>query len=74
MAKAKTEFHFVLNQEEFLDIFFDDLELPDLLRKQIQIDPTISYPVRAGYAISGSLPEHRSHADHEKQPGTPYRP
>jgi uncharacterized protein len=48
-------FHFVLNQEEFLDIFFDDLELPDLLRKQMKSSDNVT-PVRAGYALSGSLP------------------
>ena len=48
-------FQFVLSQEEFLDIFFDDLELPDLLRKQMKSSDNFT-PVRAGYAISGSLP------------------
>src|SRR3984885_4963613 len=48
-------FQFVLNQEEFLDIFFDDLELPDLLRKQMKSSENFT-PIRAGYAMSGSLP------------------
>jgi uncharacterized sporulation protein YeaH/YhbH (DUF444 family) len=48
-------FQFVLSQEEFLDIFFDDLELPDLLRKQMKSSQNFTL-VRAGHAISGSLP------------------
>ena len=47
-------FQFALSQEEFLDIFFDDLELPDLLRKQIKASDSFN-PVRAGHAISGSM-------------------
>ncbi len=47
-------FQFALTQEEFLDIFFDDLELPDLLRKQIKSSDSFT-PVRAGHAISGSI-------------------
>jgi len=47
-------FQFALSQEEFLDIFFDDLELPDLLRKQMKASDSFT-PVRAGHAISGSV-------------------
>jgi len=48
-------FQFALSQEEFLDIFFDDLELPDLLRKQMKSTDSFT-PVRAGHAMSGSIP------------------
>lgn len=34
------EFHFVLTKEEFLDMFFDDLELPDLVKKQLKSTTT----------------------------------
>jgi uncharacterized sporulation protein YeaH/YhbH (DUF444 family) len=47
-------FQFALSQEEFLDIFFDDLELPDMLRKQMKSSDSFT-PVRAGHAISGSI-------------------
>ena len=47
-------FQFALSQDEFLDIFFDDLELPDLLRKQMKSSDSFTY-VRAGHAISGSI-------------------
>jgi uncharacterized sporulation protein YeaH/YhbH (DUF444 family) len=48
------DFIFALSQEEFLDIFFDDLELPDLLRKQMK-SITATTMKRAGYATSGSV-------------------
>ncbi len=48
-------FRFALSQEEFLDIFFDDLELPDLLRKQMKSTDSFT-KVRAGHAISGTIP------------------
>ncbi|HQT47541.1 MAG TPA: YeaH/YhbH family protein [Acidocella sp.] len=48
-------FQFALSQEEFLDIFFDDLELPDLLRKEMKSADSFT-PRRTGYATSGSIP------------------
>ncbi len=48
-------FQFALSQEEFLDIFFDDLELPDLLRKQMKSSDSFT-SVRAGHATSGTIP------------------
>jgi uncharacterized sporulation protein YeaH/YhbH (DUF444 family) len=47
-------FQFALSQDEFLDIFFDDLELPDLLRKQMKHADSFKL-VRAGHAISGAV-------------------
>ena len=72
-GEGEDGFQFVLSQEEFLDIFFDDLELPDLLRKQMKSSENFT-PVRAGHAISGPIAQHEPHADHEKQPGTPHCP
>jgi uncharacterized sporulation protein YeaH/YhbH (DUF444 family) len=48
-------FQFALSQEEFLNIFFDDLELPDLLRKEMKSTESFTQ-VRAGHALSGSIP------------------
>jgi uncharacterized sporulation protein YeaH/YhbH (DUF444 family) len=48
-------FQFALSQEEFLDIFFDDLELPDLLRKQMKSNDSFTL-VRAGHSTSGTIP------------------
>ena len=54
-GEGQDAFQFALSQEEFLDIFFDDLELPDLLRKQMKSSDSFTL-VRAGHAISGSIP------------------
>jgi uncharacterized sporulation protein YeaH/YhbH (DUF444 family) len=54
-GEGEDGFQFALSQEEFLDIFFDDLELPDLLRKEMKSADSFTQ-VRAGHAISGSIP------------------
>jgi uncharacterized sporulation protein YeaH/YhbH (DUF444 family) len=46
-------FRFVLTRDEFLDLFFEDLELPDLVKNQIVATETQS-PVRAGIATDGA--------------------
>jgi uncharacterized sporulation protein YeaH/YhbH (DUF444 family) len=46
-------FRFVLTREEFLDIFLDDLELPDLAKKKLA-EVELEGVRRAGYAVSGS--------------------
>ena len=43
----------MLTREEFLDLFFDDLELPDLAKRRLSKTEHDS-PTRAGYAVSGS--------------------
>ncbi len=53
-GQGEDAFQFALSQDEFLDIFFDDLELPDLLRKQMKSSNSFT-PVRAGHAISGAM-------------------
>src|SRR4029079_8464394 len=50
---AEDAFRFVLTREEFLDLFFDDLELPDLAKRQLS-KTDLDSPSRAGYAVSGS--------------------
>ena len=46
-------FEFSLTREEFLDLFFEDLELPDLVKKNIQ--KTEEWVRRrAGYSVDGS--------------------
>ena len=50
---AEDEFRFVLTRDEFLDLFFEDLELPDLLKNQVVATETES-PVRAGITMDGS--------------------
>ncbi len=46
-------FRFVLTRDEFLDLFFEDLELPDLVKSQILATDAMS-PARAGVSVDGS--------------------
>ena len=46
-------FRFVLTRDEFLDLFFEDLELPDLVKNQI-VSAEMMAPVRAGLSMDGS--------------------
>ena len=47
------EFHFRLTKEEFLDIFFEDLELPNLIKKNLKSLESFSMK-RAGFTTKGS--------------------
>ncbi len=47
------EFLFTLSREEFMELFFDDLELPRLARTQVGAI-TEMRPKRAGYATTGT--------------------
>jgi len=48
-------FSFALTEEEFLDILFDDLELPELVKASLK-DATLSEYRRAGYSNDGTTP------------------
>jgi uncharacterized protein len=50
---SEDAFRFVLTREEFLDLFLDDLELPDLAKRRLAEAEHHSIR-RAGYAVSGS--------------------
>jgi len=52
-GEGEDEFRFVLTREEFLDLFLEDLELPDLAKKRL-IGGTSFELRRAGYTTSGS--------------------
>ena len=43
----------MLSREEFLDLFLDDLELPDLAKRALA-EAESERPQRAGYTTSGS--------------------
>ncbi|MEM1243398.1 MAG: YeaH/YhbH family protein [Pseudomonadota bacterium] len=45
-------FIFQINREELLDLFFDDLALPDLVKKQLAKIPSFE-TIRAGYTSTG---------------------
>jgi uncharacterized sporulation protein YeaH/YhbH (DUF444 family) len=50
---GEDEFQFVLTREEFLDLFFEDLELPDLVKTTLK-EVTNVKPRRAGFAVTGT--------------------
>lgn len=52
-GEGEDNFGFVLSREEFLDIFLEDLELPDLMKKSVTRSEQVSFQ-RAGYATSGT--------------------
>jgi uncharacterized sporulation protein YeaH/YhbH (DUF444 family) len=52
-GEGEDDFRFVLTRDEFLDLFFEDLELPDLVKRQVAATETL-IPVRAGVSIDGS--------------------
>jgi uncharacterized sporulation protein YeaH/YhbH (DUF444 family) len=51
-GEGEDDFRFALSDEEFLDLFLEDLELPDLAKRQV-MGVEESQPVRAGYRSSG---------------------
>jgi uncharacterized sporulation protein YeaH/YhbH (DUF444 family) len=55
-GEGEDGFRFVLTRDEFLNFFFDDLELPDLVRSQVVATETL-IPLRAGVSIAGSPPQ-----------------
>ncbi|WP_456727762.1 YeaH/YhbH family protein [Bradyrhizobium sp. USDA 3364] len=50
---SEDAFRFVLSREEFVDLFLDDLELPDLAKRKLAETESEGLQ-RAGYATSGS--------------------
>ena len=52
-GEGEDDFRFVLSREEYLDLFFDDLELPDLAKKRLASADSTALS-RAGYSTSGS--------------------
>jgi uncharacterized sporulation protein YeaH/YhbH (DUF444 family) len=52
-GEMEDDFRFVLSREEVLDLFFEDLELPDMVK--LNLKEVVSFkPRRAGYTISGA--------------------
>jgi len=52
-GQGEDDFIFELSREEFMDLLFDDLELPNLVRNQL-IGTTEFKPVRAGFTTDGA--------------------
>ena len=51
-GEGEDDFVFQLSREEFLELYFEDLELPDLVKKELARITTYK-TVRAGYTTSG---------------------
>lgn len=49
---GEDDFTFTLSRDEFMDLFFEDLALPDLIKRRL-VAETSSEPARAGLATSG---------------------
>ncbi len=52
-GEGEDDFAFVISRDEFLDIFFEDLELPDLVKRSLK-KITATKPHRAGISVTGS--------------------
>jgi uncharacterized sporulation protein YeaH/YhbH (DUF444 family) len=52
-GEAEDSFVFALSREEFLDLFFEGLELPDLVKNSLKEIQKLKYR-RAGYSVSGA--------------------
>jgi uncharacterized sporulation protein YeaH/YhbH (DUF444 family) len=52
-GEGEDSFEFTLSKEEFLDMFFEDLELPDLVKKTLK-ETNATDLQRAGFTIAGS--------------------
>ncbi|KQO54321.1 MULTISPECIES: YeaH/YhbH family protein [unclassified Methylobacterium] len=50
---SEDAFNFVLTRDEFLELFLEDLELPDLAKRRLSVVETEGLR-RAGYTVSGS--------------------
>ncbi|MBV9863675.1 MAG: YeaH/YhbH family protein [Alphaproteobacteria bacterium] len=52
-GSGEDAFEFTLSKEEFLDMFFEDLELPDLVKKSLKETVAVDLQ-RAGYTVVGT--------------------
>lgn len=53
LQPSEDDFRFVLSREEVLDLFFEDLELPDMVK--LDLKEILAFkPRRAGFSVSGS--------------------
>ena len=52
-GEAEDSFQFYISREEFLDLFFEDLELPDLDKKSLK-EIFSEKMSRAGYSVAGN--------------------
>ena len=50
---GQDDFRFALSRDEFVDLFLEDLELPDLAKRRVVDTESVSWH-RAGYSVTGS--------------------
>ncbi|MBV8613448.1 MAG: YeaH/YhbH family protein [Acetobacteraceae bacterium] len=50
---GQDDFRFALSRDEFVDLFLEDLELPDLAKRRVVDTEALSW-TRAGYSVTGS--------------------
>ena len=69
---SEDAFRFVLSRDEFVDLFLDDLELPDLAKRKIAQTESEGIQ-RAGYTTSGLARQHLGQPDGAARAGAPHR-
>jgi len=52
-GEGEDDFRFALTHEEFVDLFLEDLELPDLAKRKLATTEHVSWR-RAGFSVTGS--------------------
>jgi len=52
-GEGEDDFRFALSRDEFVDLFLEDLELPDLAKRRVASAEAVTWH-RAGYSVSGS--------------------
>jgi len=52
-GEGEDDFRFALTRDEFVDMFLEDLELPDLVKRRVATMESVAYQ-RAGYSVTGS--------------------
>lgn len=52
-GEGEDDFRFALTRDEFVDLFLEDLELPDLAKRRVVDTEALTW-TRAGYSVTGS--------------------
>src|SRR5271170_3847655 len=52
-GEGEDDFRFALSRDEFVDLFLEDLELPDLAKRRVVDTEAVSWH-RSGYSVTGS--------------------
>jgi len=52
-GEGEDDFRFALSRDEFVDLFLEDLELPDLAKRRVATMESVTWS-RAGYSVTGN--------------------